>query len=310
MSGINPCHPYQMSTKGDTLGPVVDDDMPTYPDQEKTSQNITPIIIPILETLKSQNPISVNDFVCRIIYLKNKLIKEKVITTYMEWEKMNCKVEKKLANILPDVSRDNSIRGAIGHLLNIEITEVRANKDGMSVNGVYLTEKNAVKVFPAGDGRFINEVLGLIRLGKLNLKEINVPKICAIGRCLVDNVSYLIFAEDLAPGQLLRNIIQKLNKLSLDSIERKNHIDCLVKIYQKLGTGLAAIHNAGKSIPEKMHSVLSDRYTKYVKYSVQHMNDHLKYDTIKQAQSAYNTLLKNRGEKPYVLMHRDAQNGK
>ena len=240
--------------------------------------------------------------------------------TLAEYRASTSHLELKIADELPLYNGEHGLETAIRELVDRNDSEIKmlggAAAEGLSGNSVFVlgpkdSPYTIVKVFTAGGGDFVEELLALTTFKDIHLKGFTVPAVQAIGNTKAAEKQHLLIAEDYATGLLLSKIMEALLWLPGGSNERKDKLEELIAIHRHLGRALAELHTAGNPLTRDMQPAFYDYYlyqadkgTKAI-IETDPSNRKLAEETLE----IFRHLLQERGPRPYGFTHGDAHQG-
>jgi hypothetical protein len=240
--------------------------------------------------------------------------------TISDYQNIENQLGLKIVEEVPSFNSELGIESAIAELTGLDKSEVKkfggSAAEGLSGNSLFIALKKgipayAVKVFEAGLGDFNQEFLALITYKNLHLSNFHVPDVSAVGSSTLDGKTYLLLAEEYVPGSLFSQQMESLLHNSVESNNRKQALEQLIRIHDQLGRALAELHTAGHPISHVMYPLFYEYYLKIAADGTQAITKKNPNDQqlAEETHIVFQKLLKNRGLHPYGYIHGDAHYG-
>lgn len=241
-------------------------------------------------------------------------------TTVASYEANRKQLEGEIAQTLPQLDASQGLTSAIATLVKSDASNLKliagGGAEGLSGNSLFILNAAGkpsaiIKVFKEGKGEFVDELLALTTFKNLHLKHFFVPGVFAIGRAVSPDHKHLMIVEEFAPGKPLYTPLITIFELPIDSPQRKEIFANFLLGMNELGKSLAELHTTGNPETKPMIPGLQEAYlldaAKGTKSFIE--KDPAHADLAKQALTAFEKGLKERGAKPLGYMHSDAHLG-
>lgn len=143
----------------------------------------------------------------------------------------------KLATIAQFVQKTTRIENSIFN--------ASSEQRGWSGSEVYSIQTEEIqfflKIFPYDSKHYFPEIFGLSLMRQV--KEVDSPKVCACGQCLIDENRYFLVLETPVKGISIQQYYNQVGQYQIGSEARRRVFAELCEAVQASGMGLARFHN-------------------------------------------------------------------